>query len=55
MHDLGELWITQEAYTITYSRKVPSVRRPVQSGRSETPELLADVGRVPGHQRTHWR
>ena len=48
MYDLGELWITPETYTITYSRKVPKVRRPVPSGKSEIMELLADMGRVPG-------
>ena len=48
MYDLGELWITGDTYTITYSRKVPSVRRPVPYGKSEIIELAADVGRVPG-------
>ena len=48
-YELGELWITPDTYTITYSKKVPKVQRPVPSGKSTVAELVADVGRV--HER----
>ena len=47
-YDLGELWITPDTYTITYSKKVPRVQRPVPSGKSTVAELVAAVGRVNG-------
>ena len=45
-YEPGELWITPDTYTITYSKKVSRVQRPVPSGKSTVAELVAGVGRV---------
>ena len=45
-HMLGELWLTPTSYVITYSERVPSVKKPVPTGKCVIAELVADVGRV---------